>query len=335
MPSPRPAAAVLDASADDFVLPFEVEGLDVRGRLVRLGPAVDTILARHGYPDSVSALMAEAAALAILLGSTLKIEGRFILQTQTDGPVRLMVVDFELPDRVRACATFDAGRVAAVEAGDAGGAAAAGALLGTGHLAMTIDPGPPATRYQGVVPLDGGSLEEAALLYFRQSEQIPTSIRLASARAFRGGPGGDRGLHWRSGGIVVQHLPESGPGRRPDLPPGDVPEGAAPGEAYDEPDEWNEARLILETIEDHELIDPSITAGGLLFRLYHERGVRVFDPRSIVERCRCTQEGIAAMLSRFTDAERADMVRDGEIEVTCEFCSTRYRIDPAMLPPGA
>lgn len=327
MASRPPAAAVLDAAADDFVLPFAVEGLDVRGRLVRLGPAIDTILARHGYPDSVCALIAEAAALTILLGSTLKTKGRFILQTQSDGPVRLMVVDLEMPDRVRACATFDARRVEALERA---GEAQAGNLLGAGNLAMTIDPGPPASRYQGIVPLSGGSLEDAAHLYFRQSEQIPTAVRLAAARAFRSSPDRDRGLHWRCGGIIVQHLPASGPARMADLPPGDLPEGAAPVPQR-EPDEWSEARLIAETVEDHELIDPSITAGQLLYRLYHERGVRVFDPQAIVERCRCSREGITAMLSTFTDADREHMARDGVIEVTCEFCSTRYHIDPAAL----
>lgn len=327
MSSRRPAAAVLDAAADDFVLPFSVEGLDVRGRLVRLGPSIDTILARHGYPESVCALIAEATALTVLLGSTLKTKGRFILQTQSDGPVRLMVIDLEMPDRVRACATFDAERIEALErAGEAQG----GALLGAGNLAMTIDPGPPASRYQGIVPLDGGSLEDAAHLYFRQSEQIPTAVRLASARAFRSSPDGDRGLHWRCGGIIVQHLPESGPARAADLPPGDAPEGSE-ADPHLEPDEWSEARLIVETVEDHELIDPSITAGQLLYRLYHERGVRVFDPQTIVERCRCSREGITAMLASFSREDRDHMVRDGMIEVTCEFCSTRYHIDPATL----
>jgi molecular chaperone Hsp33 len=326
MSSPALAVEVLDTSADDFVLPFSVEGLDVRGRIVRLGPAVDAILARHGYPDTVSALLAEAITLAVLLGSALKVEGRFILQTQGDGPVGLLVVDFGMPDSIRACATFDADRVAALEAA---GEATSGALLGTGHLAMTIDAGTHTNRYQGVVPLDGGSLEEAAHIYFRQSEQIPTAVRLAAARAFRGG-GADRAFHWRAGGVIVQHLPDSGPRRAPDLPPGDAPEGAVVPE-FEEADEWNEARLILETLEDHELIDPSISAGNLLIRLYHERGVRVFDPTPLIERCRCSQERITEMLKGFSQDDRDHMVKDGEIVVTCEFCSSRYHVDPAKL----
>jgi len=328
MSSPAPAAAVLDTSADDFVLPFAVEGLDVRGRIVRLGPAIDAILARHAYPDAVSTLLAEATTLAVLLGSALKIEGRFILQAQTDGPVGLLVVDYEMPDRIRACATYDAERVAAFAADQA----PVGALLGIGNLAMTIDPGRQASRYQGVVPLDGGSLEEAAHLYFRQSEQIPTAVRLAAAHAYRSDEGQDRAFHWRAGGIIVQHLPPAGMSRIADLPPGDAPEGAEIPD-FEEDDEWNEARLILETVEDHELIDPSISAGNLLYRLYHERGVRVFDPTDLIERCRCSQDRITEMLKGFSDEEQAEMTRDGEIVVTCEFCSKSYTVDPAALKP--
>lgn len=325
MSGEAPSAAILDVQADDLVLPFAVEGLDVRGRVARLGPAVDAILARHSYPEPVAVLLAEAMTLTVLLGSSLKIEGRFILQTQSDGPVGLMVVDFAVPDRIRAYASYDSERIEGMN-----GAATPERLLGEGHLAMTIDQGPQTSRYQGVVPLEGQSLEDAAHLYFRQSEQIPTRVRLAAARAFRSGADSDRGMHWRAGGIVIQHLPESGPQRQRDLHPGDAPEGTdAPLD--DEADDWTEARLLLETVENHELIDPSITVGELLVRLYHERGVRVFEPLNVTESCRCSRERIVGMLSQFSPEERADMVKDGEIVVTCEFCSTRYDVDPAEL----
>jgi len=152
---------------DDHVLPFQAEGLDVRGRVVRLGPAIDTILSRHDYPEPVSRALGEATALTLLLGTTLKFEGRFILQTKTDGPIRMIVVDFQAPDRVRACATFDKDRVASALAA---GQSSTIELLGTGHLAMTIDQGPEMARYQGIVALEGESLEAAADQYFRQSE---------------------------------------------------------------------------------------------------------------------------------------------------------------------
>ena len=171
------------AGTDDAVLPFAVEALDVRGRVVRLGPAVDTILRRHGYPDPVARLLGEAAALTVLLGSSLKFEGRFQLQTKTDGPVAMIVVDFEAPDRLRATARFEPERVAALGTGPLKDAE----LIGTGHLAMTIDQGTAASRYQGVVALEGQSLEEAAHQYFRQSEQIPTEIKLEVAKLVRPG----------------------------------------------------------------------------------------------------------------------------------------------------
>ncbi len=317
-----PSPAVLDVRADDLVLPFSVEGLDVRGRVARLGPAVDGILARHDYPASVAGLLAEAMTLTVLLGTSLKVAGRFILQTHSDGPVGFMVVDFAMPDRIRAYASFDAERVAGLGE-DAG--AASESLLGDGHLAMTVDQGGPSSRYQGVVPLDGRSLEDTAHLYFRQSEQIPTCVRLAAARAFKGG---EQGLHWRAGGIVIQHLPEAGPARRRDLDPGD---GSHDDSAPDEADEWTEARMLLETVEKHELIDPSIALGELLIRLYHERGVRVFEPIDVKEDCRCSRERIIAMLSQFSFDEQKDMEEDGKVVVTCEFCSTTYRIEPGEL----
>ena len=189
---------------DDTILPFAVKALDLRGRIVRLGAAVDTILTSHDYPAPVAKLLGEAIVLTVMLGSALKFDGRFILQTQSDGPVRMLVVDFTSPGKVRACARFDAERVAAAIAANA---AEPGKLLGHGHLAMTIDQGPEMSRYQGLVPLEGGDLEQAAHEYFSRSEQIPTRVRLAVAEEFRAGENGAR-RHWRAGGILLQFLPE-------------------------------------------------------------------------------------------------------------------------------
>src|SRR6185312_1686512 len=218
IPSRAPAAT----TADDTVMPFEVAKLDLRGRVVRLGPAVDEILARHAYPQPVAKLLGEAVVLTIMLGSSLKIDGRFILQTQSDGPVRMLVVDFTAPDKVRACARFDKQRVAdAIDQGHAD----AGALLGQGHLAMTVDQGPDMNRYQGLVALDGGTLEDAAHEYFLRSEQIPTKVRLAVAEELRQADGGAR-HRWRAGGILLQFLPKAPERARvADLHPGDAPEG--------------------------------------------------------------------------------------------------------------
>src|SRR6201993_2614457 len=174
-----PIRAPSEVPVDDAVLPFEVNALDLRGRLTRLGPALDDILTKHDYPAPVGKLLGEAIVLATLLGSSLKFDGRFILQTQTDGPVSFLIVDFQAPDRLRAYARYDAGRLK-----DGQGS---GALLGRGHLAMTIDRGSDMRRYQGLVALDGGGLEDAAHEYFLRSEQIPTRVRLAVGEEFRGG----------------------------------------------------------------------------------------------------------------------------------------------------
>src|SRR5246500_1642107 len=209
---------------DDTILPFAVKALDVRGRIVRLGPAVDTILSSHDYPAPVAKLLGEAIVLTVMLGSSLKFDGRFILQTQGDGPVRMLVVDFTSPSNVRACARFDAKRVAdAIAAGEV----EPGKLLGRGHLAMTIDQGGKMSRYQGLVALDGGGLEAAAHDYFLRSEQIPTRVRIAVGEEWRGGEGGKH--RWRAGGLLMQFLPKAPErARQADLHPGDAPEGTVP-----------------------------------------------------------------------------------------------------------
>ncbi|MBM3528105.1 MAG: Hsp33 family molecular chaperone [Alphaproteobacteria bacterium] len=324
MTEPRidiPVRAPAQTSADDTVLPFEIAALDLRGRVVRLGPAVDEILARHDYPQPVAKLLGEAVALTVLLGTALKIEGRFILQTQTDGPVGMLVVDFRSPGTVRACARFDKERVAgAIDAG----AVSAGALMGRGHLAMTIDQGPDMSRYQGLVALEGGSLEDAAHEYFHRSEQIPTRVRLAVGEELSAGAG----HRWRAGGMLLQFLPKAPERARvADLDPGDAPEGTAAHEVAED-DAWVEGRSLIETVEDVELIDPSLSSERLVYRLFHERGVRVFRDSAIAAQCSCSRDGVAAMLKSFPQNDRDDMVEDGAISVTCEFCSAKYRFAP-------
>ena len=319
-----PVRAPAAASADDTILPFGVAALDLRGQVARFGGAIDDILTRHNYPVPVSKLVGEAVVLTVLLGSTLKFEGRFILQTKSDGPVRMVVVDFTTPNRIRACATFDSARVAAaIDAGET----STGALMGRGHLAMTIDQGPEMSRYQGVVPLDGGSLEAAAHEYFRRSEQIPTRVRLAVAEEFRSGDDGLR-RHWRAGGILGQFLPRAPERMRvPDLDPGDAPPGTAP-HVLAEDDAWVEGRSLIDTVEDLELIDPEVSSERLLYRLFHERGVRVFRSAQLRAQCSCSREGVASMLGSFSSQERSDMVENGAISVTCEFCNATYLFAP-------
>jgi len=329
MPHPDlaiPSRAPAEVSADDTVLPFEVAPLDLRGRVVRLGPAVDTILSGHDYPQPVAKLLGEAIVLGVLFGTALKFDGRFILQTKTDGPVRMLVVDFMTPDKVRACARFDKDRVAEAIAA---GAANAGALLGHGHLAMTIDQGGDMSRYQGLVALEGGTLEDAAHEYFLRSEQIPTRVRLAVAEEFRAASGGGPSHQWRAGGMLLQFVPRAPERARvADLDPGDAPEGMKP-HTVPEDDAWIEGRSLIETVEDVELIDPALSSEQLLYRLFHERGVRVFRSIDLHAQCSCSRESVEAMLRSFPQSDRDDMIENGVISVTCEFCSTNYVFQPA------
>ena len=302
---------------DDAVLPFEVSALDIRGRLTKMGPALDDILTKHDYPASVSKLLGEAIVLTTLLAPP-KFQGRFILRTQTDGPVSLIIVDFQSPDRLRAYARYEASRL---EAGQD-----SAALLGHGHLAMTIDQGPDMSRYQGLVKLEGGNLEDAAHEYFLRSEQIPTQVRLAVGEEFRGGDGPKH--RWRGGGMLIQFLPKAPErARQADLHPGDAPEGTIVHDVPED-DAWAESRALFGTIEDVELIDPDLSGERLLFRLFHERGVRVYPVQPILAQCSCSREAVAGMLKSFTPEDRAEMVENGKVAVTCEFCSSVYEFSP-------
>lgn len=309
-------------AGDDVVVPFEVAKLDVRGRVVQLGGALDAILSRHDYPEPVSRLLAEAAVLTVLLGASLKFEGKLILQTRSDGPVDMLVVDFTTPSALRAYARFDAERVAAaIEAGQI----SAPDLLGKGALAFTIDQGEFAQRYQGIVELNGQSLDEVARDYFRQSEQIPTDVRLAVARQVTRGDNGPQEA-WRAGGLLIQFLPDAPERQRvTDLHGGD---GATAAEDKSD-DAWREATALLNTVEASELLDPTVEPERLLFRLFHEQGVRVFEGTKILDQCTCSRDRIKGILSGFTAEEIKDSTEDGEIKVSCEFCSTAYKFDPA------
>jgi molecular chaperone Hsp33 len=303
-----PVRAPSAVPVDDAVIPFEVNALDLRGRLTRMGPALDEILTKHDYPPAVGKLLGEA----------LKFDGRFILQTQTDGPVSFLIVDFQAPDRLRAYARYDVKRLKP--------GLDSGALLGKGHLAMTIDQGPDMSRYQGLVALDGGGLEEAAHEYFLRSEQIPTRVRIAVGEEFRGGEGGKH--RWRAGGLLMQFLPKAPErARQADLHPGDAPEGTVPHTVAQD-DAWVEGQSLIGTVEDLELIDPDLSGERLLYRLFHERGVRVFNQVALQARCSCSRDAVSSMLKSFEPKDRAEMVKDGKVVVTCEFCSSVYEFTP-------
>lgn len=307
--------------SDDLILPFQTDNAGASGRLVRLGPVVDEILAHHDYPEPVSKLLGEAVALTAMLGAALKFDGTFILQTKCDGPVHLLVADYTSPGQLRGHAAFDR---AGVEALEKEGAASPGKLLGKGHLAMTIDQGADMERYQGIVPLENSDLNAAADTYFRQSVQLDTFLRVAVARHYTASAnGGEGNWQWRAGGLMVQNLSreggQSGVFVDPDMLPGD--EGNK--------EDWNRVRILAETVEDQELVDPMLAPERLLYRLFHEETVRVFTPSPLSFKCRCSRERVEEMLARFTPADLEDMVEEGEIRVTCEFCNRCYSFDAA------
>lgn len=307
------------AISDDLVLPFHTGQSGVSGRLIRLGPVVDEILKRHDYPEAVSVALGQAIALTALLGTALKFTGKLILQTKTDGPLGFLVADFEAPGRLRGYAAFDADRTAKL------GATEQGALLGSGHMAMTIDPGGHLDRYQGIVSMEGRPLTVAAQTYFRQSEQLPTFIRLAVARHYIGA---EKKWAWRAGGLMLQFVsPEGGIQRAPSAD--DEDQGGLVGE---DTDDWQRTVVLAQTVEDHELLDPMLAPDRLLYRLFHEEGVRAHDALPLAGYCQCSAERVETLLKSFGPDELSDMREDdGAVAVTCEFCRSTYRFTDAQL----
>jgi len=311
----REARAARADMGDDLVLPFTVKALDIRGRIAHLGAAVDTAVRQHDLPPPVARLLAELMALTAMLGTLLKVQGKFIAQAQTNGPVRLLVADFTAPDALRGLARFDEQAVAALQQK---GDATPQALLGSGQLVFTIDQGPHTRRYQGVVALNG-DLQKAAEDYFAASEQIPTRVKLAAGTLVDGS-----GEHWRAGAMMIQHMPP--------------PAGNALGEderaqkKERDAESWNTAQALFDTLTDEELLDPGLSPERLAYRLFHEHGVRVHEPLRLRWQCGCDRDKLREVLRRFSAKERADMVEDdGLIHATCQFCNTTYTFRPQEL----
>ena len=287
----------------DFVLPFHLEGGAVSGRLVRLGPAANDILSRHDYPVPIAALLGETLALSAALAGALKYDGVFTLQTKGNGPVSFLVADVTSEGALRGYAQFDAARVPP-DARMRPEGQSVPAWLGAGHLAFTVDQGGNTERYQGLVALEGATLADCAHHYFRQSEQVETAIKVAVARDTDG---------WRCAALILQRLPDSGLNK----------------EAVD--DLWLDAVTLMATVTSTELTDLNLFADNLLFRLFHEIGVRVHDAKPLVDRCRCSEERVIGMLQSFPRSEIESLMNDGVVDVDCEFCRRRYRFDAAAL----
>lgn len=307
---------------DDSVIPFQVEELDIRGRAVQLGETLNSILTRHQYPEPVSYLLAEALLLTVLIGTSLKLTGKFILQTHSDGPVNMLVCDFSPPSSLRGYARFDKEQLKqAIDNGQT----SSEILLGKGTLAFTIDQGPHMQPYQGIVALEGSNLQEASRIYFDQSEQIPTDIRLAVAILINRDQQGKPQKSWRAGGILTQLLPQESSHHKIDAPYQKREEKKTNTQLNNQ---WQEAKILMKTIESSELTDPQVGSKQLLFRLFHEQGVRVFNSFSLVDQCSCSCEKIKGILEGFPIDERNKMVKDNYISVTCEFCSKTYHFTP-------
>lgn len=295
----------------DTALGFTINARHARGRMVRLGPALDTILAAHAYPPALAKLLAEALVLAGLLGSTLKHEeGQLTIQAQTQGGVvDLLVVDYR-GGEMRGYLRHDPEKLA-----EAPATPSLFALFGKGYLAITFDQAPLAgqnsgERYQGIVPLEGGSLAQAAEHYFAQSEQIPSLVRVAVKEMEDG--------RTVAGGLLVQHLPEGEEGRERLHARLDHPE-------------WHHVEALAQTVSPAELTDPALPLDELLWRLFHEEDeVRTLSLGAISRGCRCSAEHIQSVIARFPPEERAAMADEhGLVHVDCEFCAKSF---PVALP---
>ena len=293
---------------DDLVLPFQIEASRLRGRMVKLGPALDEILARHKYPEPVARFLAETMALAVLLSSMLKYDGIFTLQTKGDGPIKLMVADITSVGDIRAYAQYDEEELK--KAADDVAIAPAPALLGKGYIAFTVDQGQNTDRYQGIVELYGKTLADCVQHYFRQSEQIDTGLTISVDQETGTGA-------WRAGGIMVQRLPQD-----------ETEKVLGSGDE----DAWRRAMVLLSTTTGEELLASDLAASDLLFRLFHEDGVRVWQPKALRFGCRCSRERVSDMLSSLPREEVQELkIDDGRVEVVCQFCSTAYHFDDADL----
>ena len=292
----------------DLVHRFMIERSGIRGRLLRLGPALDTIVQRPGYPESVGRLLAELVALGTTLASTLKYDGSFSLQIKGSEAVRTMVMDATSEGALRGYAGYDAEAVAALERAET--PLALPAWVGKGHMAFTVDQGEFTERYQGLVALTGESLLDSLLHYFRQSQQVNAGILVGVQPPQASASGG-----WRAGALLIEQVPD---------------DNAAKFDRVDDED-WRRALILMSTCTDIELVEPALAPNDLLFRLFHEEGVRVFEPRPISVGCRCTQQRMERVLRTIDRAELEEFKVEGKVVLTCEFCALDFPFDDGDL----
>lgn len=302
----------------NVIRPFQLEVSSLRGRIVRFNSVLDDILTPHDYPQAVNQLLAETITLCSLLSSMLKYDGIFTLQTKGDGPISMLVADVTSDGEIRGCATFNEERLDVVtkqiaafsDDVDESSDNQLAQLLGKGYLAFTVDQGEKVERYQGIVELKGKSLVECVQHYFTQSEQINTGIKMAV---------GQRDGGWRSAGLMLQHMPEEG-GLKGVRDTSNLAE-----------DDWRRAMILMQSCTEDELLAPDLHSHEILTRLFHEEGVRVFDPKPLMHACRCSEEKVENVVMMMPQDDREEIVEDGVIKLTCEFCSKDYVLDPAAI----
>ncbi len=309
---------------DDSVLPFQLDGSDIRGRVARLDGVLEGILRQHDYPPQVEALVAEMALLTALIGQTIKLRWKLSLQVQSKGAVRMIATDYYGPDedgqpaRIRAYASYDADRLTDAPPFE---------QVGDGYFAVMIDQGQGMKPYQGITPLAGGSLAACAEAYFAQSEQLPSRFSLSFGKSST--PGTPE--HWRAGGVMLQHMPKASPFAAKGEGSGEVL-AASDLVHDDEAENWNRVNILLDTVEDLELIGPSIPPTDLLLRLFHDESPRVYDAQAVRFGCTCSEDRVRQSLSIYSAKDIEKMTTDeGRVTADCQFCGAHYDLDPASV----
>ena len=290
---------------DNIVSAFQIDGQPIRGRIMRAGDAIDRALSGHDYPPAVARLLGEAMSLGAVVASALKFDGRLLVQCHgtNKGAVSMLVADCSTGGDLRAYARFDQASLDRILAENPN--PNAHQLLGGGTFAMTIDQGPDMDRYQGLSAIEGDDLSSCAEHYFAQSEQVPTRIKLSVGQIVTP----EEGEHWRGAALMIQQVA------------GDAARGDTSGA-------WETAQALFKTAGDAEMLDPDVTSQTLLYRLFHEDGVRVSETKPVRFHCNCSRERLMNTLKSFSEVERESMFEDGVIAANCDFCGSEYSFVP-------
>jgi len=297
----------------DSCVSFHIDNGAFLGRIVRLDKVINTILTKHKYPIQVSAVVAESTALATLLSSTIKYNGLFTLQTKSNGPVPMVVVDVNSQGQIRACANFDEQKIIKAQElrKTVGQIEPAPHFMGEGVLAFTVDQGPEMDLYQGIVDLQGKDLSECAMRYFKQSEQIETYLKLYLQAPTTENP------NWKAAGVLLQKLPDKG--------------GKIEEDTEDLTEAWNQAVIFMQSLKDEEIFDTDLSSENILHRLYHSNNLSINTSKEYTFQCRCSREKLLNTLYSMKPEEVDEMCENNKITATCHFCGTTYSFDKGEI----